>query len=108
MRTLVETVETAHTPESLGAALHGEPGRVVLRTAMFEVASARYSIVPDRFYRPDLESVRKQSKSNRQGGDEPIDVGTAEEFMKLLAEALATKWRAAQGDRASDRGMHMH
>ena len=48
MRTLVETIETAHTPESLGAALHGEPGRVVLRTGMFEVPSARYSIVTAR------------------------------------------------------------
>jgi thymidylate synthase (FAD) len=57
------------------------------RTANVNEYSARYSIVPDRFYRPDLESVRKQSKSNRQGGDEPIDVGTAEEFMKLLDNA---------------------
>ena len=57
------------------------------RTANVNEYSARYSIVQDRFYRPDLESVRKQSKSNRQGGDEPIDVGTAEEFMKLLENA---------------------
>ena len=48
MRTLVERLETQHTPESLGALLHGEPGRVVLRTGMFEVPSARYSLVTAR------------------------------------------------------------
>lgn len=48
MRTLVERIETQHTPESLGALLHGEPGRVVLRTGMFEVPSARYSLVTAR------------------------------------------------------------
>jgi len=57
------------------------------RTANVNEYSARYSIVPDRFYRPDIDAVRKQSKSNRQGGDEPIDVGTAEEFMQLLEKA---------------------
>jgi thymidylate synthase (FAD) len=33
--------------------------------------------------------VRKQSKTNRQGGDEPIDAGTAEDFLKLLERAEA-------------------
>ncbi len=59
------------------------------RTANVNEYSARYSIVPDRFYRPDVESVRKQSKSNRQGGDEPIEVGTAEEFLHMLERAEA-------------------
>jgi len=59
------------------------------RTANVNEYSARYSIVPDRFYRPSVDAVRKQSKSNRQGGDEPIDAGTAEEFLKLLEGAEA-------------------
>ncbi len=59
------------------------------RTANVNEYSARYSIVPDRFYRPSPELVRKQSKSNRQGGDEPIDAGTAEEFLHLLEKAEA-------------------
>ncbi|MFM9181722.1 MAG: FAD-dependent thymidylate synthase [Phycisphaerales bacterium] len=59
------------------------------RTANVNEYSARYSIVPDRFYRPDAESVRKQSKTNRQGGDEPIEAGTAEDFLKLLERAEA-------------------
>src|ERR1700678_4665851 len=41
------------------------------RTANVHEYSARYSVVPDRFYRPTLENVRKQSTLNRQGGDEP-------------------------------------
>src|SRR6202011_2061228 len=50
------------------------------RTANVNEYSARYSIVRDRFYRPSLENVRKQSMTNRQGGDEPIDSATAQEF----------------------------
>ena len=59
------------------------------RTANVNEYSARYSIMPDRFYRPDIENVRKQSKSNRQSGDGPIDAGTADEFLKLLESAEA-------------------
>ena len=57
------------------------------RTANVNEYSARYSIVPDRFYRPSLDNVRKQSKSNRQGGDEPIEAGTAQDFLNLLEKA---------------------
>jgi len=59
------------------------------RTANVNEYSARYSIVPDRFYRPDAESIRAQSKSNRQGGDGATDAGTAEEFLALLERAEA-------------------
>jgi len=77
------------------------------RTANVNEYSARYSILPDRFYRPSLEQVRKQSKNNRQGGEETFSVGstsgaseslpapdsearTAQEFLEYLdrAEAL--------------------
>lgn len=54
------------------------------RTANVNEYSARYSVMPDRFYRPTIDNVRKQSLSNRQGGEEPVDVGTAEEFLKYL------------------------
>src|SRR6266566_10143715 len=43
------------------------------RTANVNEYSARYSVVRDRFYHPDLENVRRQSAANRQGGEEPID-----------------------------------
>jgi thymidylate synthase (FAD) len=59
------------------------------RTANVNEYSARYSIVPDRFYRPTTDSVRKQSTVNRQGGEEPIDAATAEGFLAYLDRAEA-------------------
>jgi thymidylate synthase (FAD) len=46
--------------------------------------SARYSVVPDRFYHPEPANVRKQSTANRQGGEEPTDHATAQEFLDYL------------------------
>src|SRR5215211_9365130 len=43
------------------------------RTANVNEYSARYSVVRDRFYHLSAENVRKQSTSNRQGGEETID-----------------------------------
>ncbi len=57
------------------------------RTANVNEYSARYSIVPDRFYRPSIENIRAQSTSNRQGGETPVEVGTAEQFLSLLDDA---------------------
>jgi thymidylate synthase (FAD) len=54
------------------------------RTANVNEYSARYSVVRDRFYKPAPENVRKQSASNRQGGEEPIDEMTAREFCDYL------------------------
>lgn len=59
------------------------------RTANVNEYSARYSVVPDRFYHPPLENVRKQSKTNRQGGEEPMDDATAQEFLAYLTKAEA-------------------
>ncbi len=67
------------------------------RTANVNEYSGRYSIMPDRFYRPTLENVRKQSASNRQGGGERFMVGgeapqegrTAEEFLAFLDRTQA-------------------
>jgi thymidylate synthase (FAD) len=82
------------------------------RTANVNEYSGRYSIMPDRFYRPTIDNVRKQSKSNRQGGDERFvvegigDAGsggagggegaTAEAFLKFLekSEALYAEYIA--------------
>lgn len=57
------------------------------RTANVNEYSARYSIVPDRFYRPTIENIRQQSATNRQGGEEPVDASTAAEFLALLDRA---------------------
>ncbi len=76
------------------------------RTANVNEYSGRYSIMPDTFYRPTIEEVRKQSKANRQGGEETFvgkgtearrhegtqqDAGakTASEFVKFLEESEA-------------------
>jgi thymidylate synthase (FAD) len=69
------------------------------RTANVNEYSGRYSVVPDRFYRPTLDAVRKQSRANRQGGEEVFSVDssgagpeegmTARTFLDYLAEAEA-------------------
>lgn len=43
MRPLVQEIATTHTPESLVEQLHSEPGVVLLRSALFDSAQARYS-----------------------------------------------------------------
>jgi thymidylate synthase (FAD) len=40
------------------------------RTANVNEYSGRYSVMPDQFYRPTVDEVRKQSRGNRQGGEE--------------------------------------
>jgi thymidylate synthase (FAD) len=66
------------------------------RTASVNEYSARYSIVPDRFYRPSIENIRSQSASNRQGGEAPVGAGTAEAFLTYLDEAEAMYARYQQ------------
>ena len=39
------------------------------RTASVNEMSGRYSIMPGDFYHPNAEDVRRQSTTNRQGGD---------------------------------------
>jgi thymidylate synthase (FAD) len=56
------------------------------RTANVNEYSARYSVVRDRYYRPDAANVRQQSATNRQGGTEAADVKTADEFLAWLDE----------------------
>lgn len=57
------------------------------RTASVNEYSGRYSVMPDRFFRPDRESIRAQSTRNRQGRDDSISDATAEEFEKYLETA---------------------
>ena len=66
------------------------------RTASVNEYSARYSVVRDRFYHPTLDSIRKQSTTNRQGGDELLDAATAQQFVDYLdkTEALYRDYEA--------------
>jgi thymidylate synthase (FAD) len=73
------------------------------RTANVNEYSGRYSVIPDHFYRPTLDAVRKQSAANRQGGEatfavpegaEPGAAGhdearTAQQFLDYLGRAEA-------------------
>lgn len=43
--------------------------------------SGRYSIMKDEFYKPTLDNIRQQSKTNKQGGDEKIDDLSASNFL---------------------------
>lgn len=43
------------------------------RTASMNEYSGRYSIVPDKFYLPPVEEIRKQATTNKQGRDESIE-----------------------------------
>jgi thymidylate synthase (FAD) len=55
------------------------------RTANVNEYSARYSIMPDTFYRPDKNHIKMQSTTNRQGtSDDSVDDMTAEQFMAYL------------------------
>jgi len=66
------------------------------RTANVNEYSARYSVVRDRFYRPSVDYIRKQSLTNRQGRDEQLDSATAEEFLSYLdrTEAMYKDYEA--------------
>lgn len=54
------------------------------RTANVNEYSGRYSVMPDRFYHPGAENVRRQSASNRQGGSAPMELESAERFLEYL------------------------
>ena len=45
MRPLLQEVVSAHSPETLVESIRGEPGIVLLRSALFESPQARYSFV---------------------------------------------------------------
>jgi thymidylate synthase (FAD) len=72
------------------------------RTANVNEYSARYSVVKDRFYRPSVENIRQQSATNRQGGNQPADVATAEDFLRYLD---ATEAHYADYERMLEKGI---
>jgi len=66
------------------------------RTANVNEYSARYSIVHDRFYRPDVTNVRQQSMANRQGGETLVENATAQEFCDWIA-SVEENYKKYQG-----------
>ncbi len=57
------------------------------RTANVNEMSGRYSILPNRFYYPDIDNVRRQGTANRQGGDDLVGEATATDFLAWLKKA---------------------
>lgn len=54
------------------------------RTANVNEYSARYSEVPDIYYIPEIENIKGQSLSNKQGSDGEISFNDKEDFIKSL------------------------
>lgn len=67
------------------------------RTANVNEYSGRYSVMPDKFYIPGIEDVRAQSKTNRQGGDEPIEIGKATKFIEYLESSSKEAYERYKG-----------
>lgn len=74
------------------------------RMASLNEVSGRYSVLKDDFYIPDVASVRRQSMSNKQGGDEPMAPLQAQEFLdylEKLTEETYARYTAALEDGVS-------
>lgn len=56
------------------------------RTASINEISARYSIIGDEFYVPSEDQCRKQSKKNKQGGEDIISQAHAQAIRKHMDE----------------------
>lgn len=56
------------------------------RTANVNEYSGRYSVMKDEFYLPDVDNIRMQSKSNKQGGDQQMSMTDAQGFLDILSE----------------------
>ena len=54
------------------------------RTVSLNEISARYSVMKDEFYIPDVEDLRKQSTTNKQGGEETFDKESSQEFVDKI------------------------
>lgn len=66
------------------------------RTANVNEYSGRYSVMPDKFYRPTLDQVRKQSAMNRQGGAERFGVSSANQHSGGTDVPSVSSWGSPQ------------
>ncbi|MCS6807955.1 MAG: FAD-dependent thymidylate synthase [Bacteroidota bacterium] len=64
------------------------------RTANVNEYSGRYSVMPDEFYLPDIEQIRPQSHTNKQGrADEALPKEKAEYIRTLLHNAQERSYK---------------
>jgi len=64
------------------------------RTANINEYSGRYSVMKDEFYKPDLDNVRQQSKTNKQGSEGKIENIDAQGFLANLDEICLKSYQA--------------
>ena len=84
-RTYLEEISSAHSPESLIERLRGEAGVVLLRSALFESAQARYSFVAAR---PFLTVRSFGSRCElAHGGEAPRVLSLDDYFVTVLIVA---------------------
>ena len=67
------------------------------RTASVNEYSARYSILDREFYIPDVEQIRAQSETNRQGRGNPFDEGAAREIQSHIRDECDRAYSLYQG-----------
>ena len=56
------------------------------RSSSLNEISGRYSVMKDEFYFPSPDEIRQQSKTNKQGGTEPLDTEVAKEFCDKIKQ----------------------
>jgi thymidylate synthase (FAD) len=54
------------------------------RTSSVNEISGRFSVMKDEFYIPAVENLRKQSTTNKQGGDELLEPDIAQDFVDKI------------------------
>lgn len=62
------------------------------RTTSLNELSGRYSVLEDDFYIPNND-VRKQSQTNKQGGEEKVDNLTSNEFSNYLSDQAESVYK---------------
>jgi thymidylate synthase (FAD) len=67
------------------------------RTANVNEVSGRYSVLKDEFYFPEVENLRQQSKTNKQGGDEKIGEDVAQRYLDCLEDTCEKAYDAYEG-----------
>lgn len=66
------------------------------RTSNVNEVSGRYSVLPDEFYIPEIDDVRSQSKTNKQGGDELVTQEDADFFRTDLEQLSEQAYKLYQ------------
>lgn len=72
------------------------------RTCSMNEMSGRYSEMPEEYYVPEIDAIRAQSKTNKQGRDEPISSTMAKGFIAGSEKDTATTFIHYRQDLKND------